>query len=292
VLSAGHAAGLLTKESSRVEPRKGHYSLIQFCPDRGRAEAVNVGLVLFVPAERRLEVRMAQTTRRVQQIFGKGAIDPWWLKTVRESFERGLMTEHRAGRFTSAEDLDRYFTTLGNDIIATPARPTQVDDARASLERLYARFVEAVTVGVEEMDIPTVVKPLDDMFRRLHDRLVPVQFAQRFTIPGYPHHVQADYVYPNGDANLVRLLRIGESPARAFDLAVKLGGESVVVKKHLRVGDRCARLVVVAAPLLSGAKSTETESKLASLYGDFPDAQWVPSIRIPDFVQRVEADAH
>lgn len=223
---------------------------------------------------------------------------------------------NRAGRFASAEDLDRYFTTtdrsplfrrsavraalfvpsafttLGNDIIATPARPTQVNDARASLERLYARFVEAVTVGVEEMAIPTVVKPLDDMFRRLHDQLVPIQFAQRFTIPGYPHHVQADYVYPNGDANLVRLLRIGESPARTFDQAVKLGGESVVVKKRLRVGDRCARLVVVAAPLLSGAKSTETESKLANLYGDFPDAQWVPSIRIPDFAQRVEADAH
>lgn len=275
-----------------MEPRKGHYSLIQFCPDRGRAEAVNVGLVLFVPAERRLEVRMAQTSRRVQQIFGKGAIDPWWLKTVRESFERGLMTEHRAGRFMSAEDLDRYFSTLGNDIIATPARPTQVEDARASLERLYARFVEATTVGVEEMAIPTVVRPLDEAFRRLSERLVPVQFAQRFTIPGYPHHVQADYVYPNGDANLVRLLRIGESPARAFDQAVKLGGESVVVKRHLRVDNRAARLVVVAAPLLASPKMTETECKLANLYHDFPDAQWVSSAGIPEFAQSVEAVAH
>lgn len=275
-----------------MEPRKGHYSLIQFCPDRGRAEAVNVGLVLFVPADRHLEVRMAQTSRRVQQIFGKGAIDPWWLKTVRESFQRGLITEHRAGRFTAAEDLDRYFSTLGNDIIATPVRPTQVEDARTSIERLFARFVEAATVGAEEMAIPTVVKPLDDAFRRMSVRLVPVQFAQRFTIPGYPHHVQADYVYPNGDANLIRLLRIGESPARAFDQAVKLGGESVVVKKHLRVDNRATRLVVVAAPLLAGTKVTETESKLTRLYADFPDAQWVPSSRIPAFAQSVEAAAH
>ncbi len=275
-----------------MQPRKGHYSLIQFCPDRGRAEAVNVGLVLFVPAERRLEVRMAKTSKRVQQIFGKGAIDPWWLKTVRESFEHGLMTEHRAGRFASAEDLNRYFATLGNDIIATPARPTQVDDAPASLERLYARFVEAAAVGVEEVMIPTVVKPLDDAFRRLSDRLVPVRFAQRFTIPGYPHQLQADYVYPNGEANLVRLLRIAESPARAFDHAIKLGGESVVVKRHLRVDNRAARLVVVAAPLLTGSKVTETEAKLADLYGDFPDAQWVPSSRIPEFAQGVEAVAH
>lgn len=131
-----------TQASAIVEPRKGHYSLTQFCPDRGRAEAVNVGLVLFVPAEPRLEVRMATTTRRVQQIFGKGAIDPWWLKTVRESFERGLMTEHRAGRFAAAEDLDRYFLTLGNDIIATPARATRVDDFRESFDRLFAQLVE------------------------------------------------------------------------------------------------------------------------------------------------------
>ncbi|MCG3128299.1 MAG: hypothetical protein CHACPFDD_03181 [Phycisphaerae bacterium] len=275
-----------------MEPRKGHYSLIQFCPDRGRAEAVNVGLVLFVPADRRLAVRMATTSKRVQQIFGKGAIDSWWLKTVRESFERGLMTEHRAGRFAVPEDLDRYFSTLGNDIIATPPRPTQVDDARASLDRLYARFVEAASIGAEEMAIPTVVKPLDDAFRRLHDRMAAVQFAQRFSIPGYPHQVQADYVFPNGDANLVRLLRIGESPARAFDQAVKLGGESVVVTKHLRVNDLAARLVVVAAPLLVGARTVDTEAKLASLYHDFPDAEWVPSASIPTFAQRVEAAAH
>jgi hypothetical protein len=281
---------LLTKESSTVEPRKGHYSLIQFCPDRGRAEAVNVGLVLFVPADRRLEVRMATTSKRVQQVFGKGAIDPWWLKTVRESFERGLRTEHRAGRFESAEDLDRYFSTLGNDIIATPPRPTQVEDPHASLDRLFARFVGAATVGSEESEIPAVVKPLHDAFHRLSAR-VPVQFDQRFTIPGYPHHVLADYVYRNGEANLIRLLRIGESPARAFDQAVKLRGESVVIKKRLRVESQAARLVVVAAPL-AGSNVTETESRLANLYGDFPDAKWVPSTSIPAFAEEVEAASH
>lgn len=275
-----------------MEPRKGHYSLIQFCPDRGRAEAVNVGLVLFVPAERRLEVRMAQTTRRVQQIFGKGAIDPWWLKTVRESFERGLMTEHRAGRFTSAEDLDRYFTTLGNDIIATPARPTQVDDARASLERLYVRFVEAVAAGAEEMAIPTVVQPLEDAFRRLRDRLVHVQFARKFTVPGTPVNVQADYVYSNGEANLVRVLRIGESETRAAKQVVELGGQSRVVRSHLTVDNLASRLIVVAAPLGASPRAAETEASIASLYGDFPEAEWIPSASIPAFAQRVEQDAH
>lgn len=275
-----------------MEPRQGHYSLIQFCPDRGRAEAVNVGLVLLVPAEKKLEVRMAPTSRRVQQVFGKGAVDSWWLKTVRESFQRGLMTEHRAGRFTSAEDLDHYFATLGNDIIATPARPTRVENVQASVERLFARFVGAALPSEQQAELPAIVKPLDDAFRRLHARLVPVKFGERFTIPGYPHHVQADYVFPNGDASLVRLLRIGQSSSRAFDQAVKLGGESVVIRKHLRVDNRAARLVVVAAPLVADAKLDDTESKLAGLYRDFPDAEWVSSSGISQYAAHVETVAH
>ncbi|MFN0137853.1 MAG: DUF3037 domain-containing protein [Phycisphaerae bacterium] len=275
-----------------MEPRNGHYSLIQYCPDRGRAEAVNVGLVLFVPAEKRLEVRMATTSKRVQQVFGKGAVDAWWLRTVRESFERGLLTEHRAARFASVDDLDRYFATLGNDIIATPARLTQVDDTDASVSRLYARFVEANTSGSEEASFPSVVMPLDEAFRRLRDRLVPVQFAQRFNITGYPHDVQADYMYRNGDANLVRLQRIGDSPARACDQAMRLGSESVLVKKHLRIEHRASRLIIVAAPLTTGTNASDTESMLSRLYADFPDAEWVSSVSIPEFAKRVEAHAN
>lgn len=275
-----------------MEPRKGHYSLIQYCPDRGRAEAVNVGLVLFVPAERRLEIRMATTAKRVQQVFGKSAVDSWWLRTVRESFERGILTEHRAARFATVEDLDRYFTTLGNDIIATPARVTLVDDVSASLTRLFARFVDSAPRGIEEAALPSVVMPLDSVFRRLRAQLVPVEFAQRYKVPGYPHDVQADYVYRNGDANLVRLLRIGDSPTRAFDQAVKLGGESNVVKRLLRVEDRASRLIIVAAPLRSGGEASDTESKLAEFYRAFPDAGWISSDSIPEFAKRVEADAH
>jgi hypothetical protein len=274
-----------------VKAEKGYYSLIQFCPDRGRAEVVNVGLVLFVPALRQLEVEMTKTAKRVQQVFGRGAIDSWWLNTVRASFERGLLTEHDAGRFASAENLDRYFSTLGNDIVATAARPTRVENPRESFDRLFARFVDVTKSAVDELAIPTVVQPLDEAFRRLRDKLVSVRFDEQFTIHEYPHQVHADYVYSNGDANLVRLLRIAESSARAFDQAVKLGGESVIVKKHLRIDHRGARLVVVAAPLLVNSITANTESKLATLYEDFSDAEWVPSSGIEDFAHRVETQA-
>ncbi|MFH1110238.1 MAG: DUF3037 domain-containing protein [Planctomycetota bacterium] len=274
-----------------MKAEKGYYSLIQYCPDRGRAEVVNVGLVLFVPALRQLEVEMTRTARRVQQVFGKGTIDSWWLRTVRDSFERGLLNEHGAGRFASSEDLDRYFGTLGNDIIATPSRPTRVENPRESLDRLFARFVDATKSAVDELAIPTVVQPLDNVFRRLYDRLVSIQFDEHFTIAEYPHQIQADYVYSNGETNLVRLLTIAERPARAFDQAIKLGGESIVVKRHLRIDRREARLVVVAAPTSVTSTTDNTESKLAALYKDFPDAKWVPSSQIEDFAHCVETQA-
>ena len=32
-----------------MKPSKGYYSLIQYCPDLGRLEAANVGVLLFCP---------------------------------------------------------------------------------------------------------------------------------------------------------------------------------------------------------------------------------------------------
>lgn len=270
-----------------MEPHKGFYSLVQFCPDRGRAEAVNIGLVLFVPALKHLEVRTVKTSKRIAQVFGKGAVDAWWLKTSRESFERGVVAEHQAGRFNTPEDLDRYLASLGNDVVPTPSRPTRVESPSADMERLFARLVEPSTASILDA-FPPIVKPLDDAFQHLRVHLASIQFGRKFRVEGYHHEVQTDYMFMNECANLVRLLRIGDSAARTFDQAVKLGGESVFVKKHVRVEDEGAKLIIVAAPLLTGVKAADTEEKLGRLYLDFPDATWIPSDGIVEFAQHVQ----
>lgn len=159
-------------------PHKGYYSLIQFCPDRGRAEAVNIGLLLFVPDTGHLDIRTVRTTGRVARVFGRGAVDPWWLKTAREAFVRGMRTEHKAGRFAVASDLDKYLATLGNDIIPTPLRATRVDDTAADMARLFARLVE-LTPEPPKRDVPPVARPIDDVFTDLSMRMVRVASGDR-----------------------------------------------------------------------------------------------------------------
>lgn len=273
-----------------MEAQKGYYSLVQFCPDRGRAEAVNIGVVLLVPAIKHLAVRTIKTSRRITQVFGKGTVDSWWLKTSRESFERRLLTEHAAGRFTSPEGLNEYLATLGNDIVPTPARPTRVENLNADLLRLFTRLVEpASEEGVPTL--PHIVKPLEDAFVELRARLVYVGIENSFPIEGLGHAVRADYDYRNGTANLIRLLRIGRSrPGRAIKEAIDLGGESVLVDKHLLVHGLKAKLIVVVAPEKQDEKTDAIEREIERIDKDFP-AEYVLSRAIPAFADQVKSEA-
>ena len=58
-----------------MTPQQGYYSLIQYCPDVSRLEAANLGVVLFCPAIRFLDSRLAPKVDRAKQFFGKN-VDP------------------------------------------------------------------------------------------------------------------------------------------------------------------------------------------------------------------------
>ena len=48
------------------------YSVVQYVPDAGRAEAANIGVVLCVPALNRIELRASPTLERVRKFFSPG----------------------------------------------------------------------------------------------------------------------------------------------------------------------------------------------------------------------------
>ena len=47
----------------------GFYSVVQYCPDRFRAEAVNVGLVLLCVDPHAVRVKMTSNHDRVRKLF-------------------------------------------------------------------------------------------------------------------------------------------------------------------------------------------------------------------------------
>jgi len=53
-----------------MNPTKGHYSIVQYCPDLARRETVNIGVVLLVPERAFLQTRMVADNEWVRHFFG------------------------------------------------------------------------------------------------------------------------------------------------------------------------------------------------------------------------------
>ena len=56
--------------NSSQKPSKGYYSILQFVPDLERAEGANIGVVLFCPERRFLDVMVSHNNDRVRHFFG------------------------------------------------------------------------------------------------------------------------------------------------------------------------------------------------------------------------------
>src|SRR5262245_32310453 len=112
---------------------RGFYSVVQYCPDRSRAEAVNVGLVLLCVDPHAVRVRMTDKHDRVRKLFG--ATKPA-LKNLRLATD-GLQSriEGCETDFKSEEDLASFAASRANDLRLTEPRLVKLDDVDADFER-------------------------------------------------------------------------------------------------------------------------------------------------------------
>ena len=114
---------------------KGYYSVIQYCPDRSRMEAANVGVLLLCPEIGFVKARTAAGNDRARKFFGYDSFDKRRLNAAKRAIERRLEVDRES--FRSPEDIVRFMDTRGNDILLTPPRPTKVLDPEAELETLF-----------------------------------------------------------------------------------------------------------------------------------------------------------
>ena len=117
-----------------MNPTKGYYSLIQYCPDHSRLEAANVGVLLFCPETRFIDACVARNNQRIVKFFGRGSFDPGRLDAAKQAVVTRLHVE--AGTFGALSDLDRFIKTRGNEILITPPRPMKVRVPEEDLARL------------------------------------------------------------------------------------------------------------------------------------------------------------
>ena len=113
------------------------YSIIQYCPDRFRAETVNVGLILFQNHEGTL-VKYKVDRKRIREFLG----------TSEPEFDQmiialdGIMSI--ADQIESQDELEDLARTRANDIRLTKPRLVKIgDDMISEMERLFLELVEA-----------------------------------------------------------------------------------------------------------------------------------------------------
>ncbi len=97
----------------------GYYSVVQYCPDASRLEAINIGVLLFSPAHAFLRVRFGNAKTAIHELFG----DQDW--DFIEKQERAL--ESRLAReITTLDDLDVVVSTQANAVTLTTPRSTKL----------------------------------------------------------------------------------------------------------------------------------------------------------------------
>ena len=122
-----------------MNPVKGHYSIVQYCPDLTRLETVNIGVVLLVPDRSFLQTRMVLDNDRVKHFFGTKGDDAKMLTEFKKSFAARIVAEQ--GRIGSLESFQKFIDTRGNQIQLTKPAFVKVRECRETIDQLFEQLV-------------------------------------------------------------------------------------------------------------------------------------------------------
>ncbi len=260
---------------------KGYYSLIQYCPDFSRAEAANVGLVLFQAEPAQASVRVLEDVKPAMRRLGRRGSDANLLRDV-QAIEYRLRHE----RFESVEAFERFVRTRGNQIALTPPRPMRIEALRNDLDRMFTELVEPVrpepVAVASSQEPPLLRRSFLAWASRLPDR---AWVDHEFHVAGHGIPIRADYAYRNGRLNLIQEMPHARDDEAVRRNALGMSKEGELVR-NLEEGE--GRLVVVSTATSSTA--IEHERVFGDILNRLQGAEFVPSSEAPAFVAKVAAE--
>jgi hypothetical protein len=219
---------------------KGYYSLIQYCPDLGRLEAANVGVLLFSPERHFLKALTTRNNARIIQFFGREGHDWVRISAFKKGLEDRIALEGDA--IKSLEDLHRFIDLRANLLQITPPRPMKVTEPEADLEALFKEF----------MGEPTRRTSSRTLRRLVADKLATAGLERKIlkdikvTVPVLQKEVEIPFGFQNGRFNLISPVRFeANNPEQSLITACKYAveGRSLYETPDPTLGD--LQLVVV-----------------------------------------------
>jgi hypothetical protein len=267
-------------------PTTGYYSLVQYCPDRSRLEAANVGVLLFAPAHRFLQVRLAQGNDRIRRFFQDEAGDLTQVNLMKRMLEHRV--EDEADGIRTPGELQHFLTRFANELIFSAPRPVRVENPEVELTQLYEDLVGG---GRIRRDVSTDV----DLVETLRVRFETAEFAQkvrgktRVRVPVLGDELVADYAFQNGRLNLVQAKEFTQQ--RVSDVmreAMKIAVDGHLLFKHPDPQAGPQQLVIVGA---FGPAAQEQQQKIEGMLADH-EVTLYSAETLDRLVQRIRETAH
>jgi hypothetical protein len=268
-----------------MNAKRGYYSLIQFCPDPGRLEAVNLGVVLFCPESGYLQARVTTSNVRVRRFFGQKSFDNWALNQAKQALVARLEIDRQD--FRTREDLEKFIQTRANAIILSPLRPVKV--LKSPERELDDLFEELVGTERRPAQRCLIVPELDNVFKRLQQEgravlNVPVR------VPVLGKTLRIPYAYRNGAVHLVKPEKFPEGENQATAAAMKLAVEGDLLQKYGEDDQGRKRLVVVST-FASDRPNLDLQERIVRVLKEYEVRAVLPA-ELPEFVEAVQKEAH
>jgi hypothetical protein len=244
-----------------MKPAKGYYSVIQYCPDLGRFEAANIGVLLFCPEKHFLQALTSGNNSRIIRFFGSEGHD--WARI--DTFKRGLedRLQKESPTIKSVEDLQQFIAMRANVLQITPPNSIKICDPEEDLRSLFNEIIGE----------PARPKHRKSLRRYVAEKLSgpgldkKVVHDVKVAVPVLDREVEIPFGYQNGRFNLINPVRFGaQNPEQSVVTACKYAVEGRSIYEHSDPTWGKMQLVVVGQ---FRTKDQETPGRVRRVFDDY-----------------------
>lgn len=261
-----------------MNPTKGYYSIIQFCPDLSRVEAANVGVMLFCPERSFLKAVTTSNNSRIIHFFGSKGHDWKRINAMKRGLEDRLQKESPDIR--NVEDLKQFIALRANLFQFTPPNPMKVFEPEKDLADLYEKIFGEPANKARQKSLK----------RYLGDKLSSAGLDRKIahdlkvTVPVLQKQVEIPYGFQNGRFNLINPVRFGAvDPDHAVATACKYAveGRSLYDNPDPTLGE--LQLVIVGQ---FRPKDNDSQQKVRHVFRDY-GVELYRTDELPELVDKI-----
>ena len=249
---------------------KSYFSLVQYCPDLPRQEAVNVGVVLLCPEQNFVGSKMVPGNNRVRRFFGENADGIQHLNAMKNALASRICLE--ATELLTLEAFETFVQSRGNKVVLTSPKPLRGSNPEADLAALYEELVQEPKKALSVQASKPLRQRLDEAFE--DNRLQP--FLRQHLcvdVPAMKKQLKVPYGYKNGRFNLIQPVEFTQKTSNAVERAAcvqAVEGHSIYKNPDSILGE--LQLVIVAeiprAEIISVVRDMFTENQVRLVTSD------------------------